>query len=112
MSNDSITAAIEALDQCDRVVDRLHKMCCEPDRSPRMLTIKESISSARADIENATADSDAVGRSLATLEMVGGQLGSLQVGCCAPARMPLYADALRQLTEVQLNVSKSVGQGH
>lgn len=31
----------------------------------------------------------------------GGQLGHLQVACCAPARMPLYASTLVELSKVQ-----------
>jgi len=43
---------------------------------------------------------------------IGGQIGHLHVGCCAPARMPLYADALSSLTDVQLSINQSAGRGH
>lgn len=112
MNSEPLDTARVALDNCDAVVDRLHKMCCEPDRSPRMLAIKESIASARGDLENVDHDAAAVDRSIATLVDIGGELGRLQVECCAPARMPLYADALKQLTTVQLGIHESVGQGH
>ena len=105
MNDESLAAARRALTDCDAVVDRLHKMCCEPDRSPRMLAIKESIASVRADLETPDDDAGVIDRSISTVEDVGGQLGKLQVGCCAPARMPLYADALKHLTTVQLSIS-------
>ncbi len=105
MNSEPLRSARVALDDCDAVVDRLHKMCCEPDRSPRMLAIKNSIASARTELES-------VDRSIATLVDIGGELGRLQVECCAPARMPLYADALEYLTTVQLNVHRSAGQSH
>ena len=36
------------------------------------------------------------------LEDAGSQVGSLQVGCCAPGRLPLYADVLEALTRARL----------
>ena len=70
-----------------------------------MLAIKESIASVRADLDKPGDDDVVIDRSISTLEDVGGQLGRLQVGCCAPARMPLYADALKHLATLQLNIS-------
>jgi hypothetical protein len=70
-----------------------------------MLAVKESIALIRADLEKPGDSGAVIDRSISTLEDVGGQLGKLQVGCCAPARMPLYADALKHLTTVQLNIS-------
>jgi hypothetical protein len=112
MTDVPIQDARTALAHTDGVIDRLHKMCCEPDRSPRMLALKASIASATKDIDAGPSDPAALDRAIATLVDVGGELGKLQVECCAPARMPLYADALEHLTDVQLNINKSVGRGH
>ena len=109
MSETSLDAARTALDECDAVVDRLHAMCCEPDRSPRMLAIKERIAVIRKEIDGGTGSLEAA---LTDLNEVGGQLGSLQVACCAPPRMPLYAAALEQLTTAQLGITASLGRRH
>ncbi len=67
---------------------------------------------ARAGIEQLTGDPSAAAAVLASVEEAGGQVGALQVGCCAPNRLPLYADILRELTNVQLAVNRSLGLGH
>ena len=104
-----IADAIAQIDECERVVNRLHKMCCEPDRSPRMLEILEGLAQVRilvGAMSEGIADSSASKELVVmSLESIGSQLGSLQVACCAPARMPLYAQTLVGLTEVQLHVS-------
>jgi len=41
---------------------------------------------------------------------VGGMIGRLQVGCCAPPRMPLYAEALSYLNTIQLEVDRELGR--
>ena len=112
MTDESLNDARTALLHTFGVIDRLHKMCCEPDRSPRMLALKESIASATTDLGAVQADPAALDRAITTLVDIGGELGRLQVECCAPARMPLYADALEHLTEVQLKINESVGQAH
>jgi len=105
-------AAHQALAACDSVVDRLHKMCCEPDRSPRMLAIKDSIASIQAELNAAEGEPASLERALSHLMDVGGQIGWLQIGCCAEARMPLYAEALERLTAVQLNINETIGNAH
>ncbi len=112
MDEAPIQDARTALAYTDGVIDRLHKMCCEPDRSPRMLALKDSIASATEDLDDHKPDSAAVDRTIATLTDIGAELGRLQVECCAPARMPLYADALEHLTEVQLHFNASSRRGH
>jgi len=37
-------------------------------------------------------------------------IGRLQVGCCAPPRMPLYAEALSYLNTIQLEVDRELGR--
>ncbi len=46
------------------------------------------------------------------LEETGARIGALQVGCCAPPRMPVYARLLDALTEIQLAVNAAAGSGH
>ncbi|GMQ85401.1 MAG: hypothetical protein BMS9Abin07_0967 [Acidimicrobiia bacterium] len=112
MPADTLAASRRALADCDAVVDRLHEMCCQPDRSPRMLAIKEDIALVRAEIEASSDDTEALERALSTLTDIGEQFGYLQVSCCAPARMPLYADALSHLNVAQRKIKRSAGKGH
>jgi len=112
MSDDSLTATRRALAECDAVVDRLHKMCCEPDRSPRMHAVKETIESVRVELDALGDEAEAADRALASLMDIGAQIGYLQVGCCAPARMPLYADALNHLSVAQLSINATIGKAH
>lgn len=55
---------------------------------------------------------DAAAQTLAYLEDAGQQVGRLQVGCCAPTRLPLYARILEGLTAAQLAVNRAAGTGH
>jgi hypothetical protein len=100
------------LDDADRTLVRLEKLCCAPGRSPQMTAIADDLAGLRAslhDFSGAQADADPI---IAAMEVTGGRIGRLQVGCCAPARMPLYADLLTSLTELQRNVNAQVGRGH
>jgi hypothetical protein len=110
MADSPLVRARSALADCDAVVQRLHKLCCEPDRSPEMAAIEDSLAVIRQDI--ATDDPDVLHRSLDNLADIGARLGFLQVGCCAPVRMPLYADALRHLNNVQLGLTQTLGRAH
>jgi hypothetical protein len=76
-------------------VDKLDRLCCTPDRSPRMAALREAIEGARDAIDDPA-------EVAARLEDAGAQVGSLQIGCCAPARMPLYAAVLDDLTRARL----------
>lgn len=110
MASTNRSDALGALTEAERLVTRLEKMCCEPGRSPAMKQLSGTLAEARATIEASDGFLDLA--VLGTLEDAGAQLGRLQVGCCAPARMPLYARALDKLTEIQLSVSKDAGVGH
>ncbi len=112
VSEPNLHDAIDALDRADAVVDRLHKMCCEPDRSPRMLAIKDGMAAIRTDLETGREDAAALEDVLGRLSEVGGLLGYLQVACCAPPRMPLYAETLERLTAAQLSINASMGRAH
>ncbi len=95
------------LAECAKVVTRLHKMCCDPERSPRMAEIEASLSAIALDIDDG--DPEALGRAIARLEEVGSRIGSLQVACCAPQRMPLYAEALRHLNVIRNELASEAG---
>ena len=108
---DELQLARARLDECERLVDKLHKLCCEPDRSPRMQAILGDIDTARDRIDRF----DAEGSPREVIEMlegIGAQVGHLQVACCTSARMPLYAETLSGLAATQIHISRSAGQGH
>jgi len=77
-----------------------------------MLAIKDTIASVHAELDASSDDTGAIDRALSNLMDIGAQIGYLQVGCCAPARMPLYADAPNHLSVAQFKIKKSVGKGH
>lgn len=106
---DAIQTALATLDDCDAVLVRLDKMCCDPNRSPQMARLAETLEATRSHLGDGLEQSDAA---LSALEDAGGRLGRLQVGCCAPARMPLYASMLEGFTEIQRAVNAARGQGH
>ncbi len=103
------TQARLRLDECERTIERLHKMCCEPDRSPRMQKILTDIDTARASLN----DTAVAGREVTELlESIGAQIGHLQVACCTEARLPHYNNALNSLTETQIAIATATGTGH
>ena len=97
------------LDECERTVEKLHKMCCEPGRSPRMQQILTGIGEARTRLDRPTGDSREV---IELLEGIGAQIGHLQVACCTDARMPHYNTALNSLVATQISIAAATGTGH
>ena len=77
-----------------------------------MKRLGETLAEARRDIANVKADPGTVTTAIEHLEDAGAQVGRLQVGCCAPNRLPLYVDLLEGLTTAQLEVNRSLGQSH
>jgi hypothetical protein len=108
----TIQGALSALDDCDEALRELDLRCCEPGRSPSMKRLGQTLSDARADIANVKADPETATTAIEHLEDAGAQVGRLQVGCCAPNRLPLYVELLEGLTTAQLEVNRSLGQGH
>ena len=105
------------LDECDRLLLRLSKMCCEPGRSPRLQAVADELTEIRSYLEDLADRSPDDQRrhadqAILRLESAGAALGRLQIGCCAPARMPLYAETLVNLTDIQLAINASVGRSH
>ncbi|HSR44368.1 MAG TPA: hypothetical protein VLT15_03940 [Acidimicrobiia bacterium] len=108
-SGNLFDAAVKALDDCDAALGKLDKLCCEPGRSPSMKALARTLAAARAGLDDPGADMDGT---LAHLEDAGAQVGRLQVGCCTPVRLPLYATFLEGLTTAQLAINRSMGLGH
>lgn len=89
---DAVSGALEAA----RVaLDELDRRCCEPGRSPRLAELAGKLADIEAAADGAGDAAAATASSL--LEDAGAMVGALQVGCCAPDRMPLYTTLLTQL---------------
>lgn len=109
---DPLAIAGAALDDCRAALEKLDALCCEPGRSPRIAALASTVAQARSGLmtlDGSVAVADLV---LGYLEDAGGQTGVLQVGCCAPNRLPLYARVLENLTTAQRSINVSVGRGH
>lgn len=77
-----------------------------------MAELAETVAGARVGLSTFAAEPEAADAVLEQLEDAGGQVGRLQVGCCAPARLPLYNRLLEGLTKAQLAVNDALGRGH
>jgi hypothetical protein len=99
-----------ALADAYTALDELEANCCVPNRSPRMAALRATLDRAGGALGEVSA---ATGRDLISiLEDAGSQIGSLQVACCAPARLPLYTRMLSDLTTVQRKVTSSFDLDH
>lgn len=110
----TLESAWTALGDCDTALVELEANCCVPRRSPSMAALATTLAKARiglADIENGDHD-QAVETTIATLEDAGAQIGLLQVGCCAPSRLPLYHTMLDGLTTTQRSIKRLVKAPH
>ena len=102
-----IEPAFDALDACSGALGVLDANCCDPGRSPRIAELAETLTEARIKVRAVTIAPETAGpAALAVLEEAGAQVGRLQVGCCAPDRMPLYAEILENLVEAQLALGR------
>jgi len=108
----ALTPAFDALDDCEAALSKLDAGCCEPGRSPRMRALLHTLTEARAGLLRMDDDPAAADVALVHLEDAGAQVGRLQVGCCTPDRLPLYAGLLEGLTTVQLTLNRVRGRGH
>lgn len=106
--NEKLSSVYAALDQADEVVEQLHAGCCQPLRSPRMETLAATLESARSKLEGIDENNEGGAMAITILEDAGAQLGYLQVGCCAPGRTKLYAEALQSLTKAQRGIHRSL----
>lgn len=110
--SEPLNSAFSTLSACDETVAKLDSMCCAPGRSPRMKALSKTLGAARKGLAAGVMKPDAAEQVLTLLEDAGAQVGRLQVGCCAPKRLPLYAEILEGLTTAQLTIKSEVGSGH
>jgi hypothetical protein len=104
MTTPNLTTAFDALSDGGTALASLETTCCVPDRSPSMQRLADTLQAARDALETFAAAGGSPAAVTAHLEDAGAQVGRLQVGCCAPSRMPLYARILQDLTTVQLSL--------
>ncbi|MCP3998872.1 MAG: hypothetical protein GY722_27960 [bacterium] len=102
-----IEPAFDALDRCVGALGILDARCCDPGRSPRLAELGNTLTEARVKLRAVTIQPDVAGsEAIHVLESAGAQVGQLQVGCCAPDRMPLYAEILENPTVAQMTVAQ------
>lgn len=96
MMLDPVTVALERAEST--LVD-LERRCCDVGRSPRLAALATRLT----EIRQAASRPDGAEREAVSelLQEAGAMVGALQVGCCAPNRLPLYATLLEQLNVVQ-----------
>ena len=111
-SSDALQPVRTALDGCDEALRKLDLGCCDPGRSPNMLALEVTLGEARSQLEQIEARPEAGDAAIARIEDAGAQIGRLQVTCCTPKRMPLYAKMLEGLTQAQLGINHVLKRGH
>ena len=97
--------------ELDAAVDALNELdarCCDPGRSPRMVALRNQLDQVRELLPLASTDETGAAATLAALEQAGAMIGALQIGCCAPNRLPLYARMLDQLTKIQIEINRTL----
>lgn len=105
-----MTRAENALNDAFEALDELEAGCCVPNRSPRMAALRSTLKEAEGRIATLTSHE---GRDvIEILEDAGGQIGALQVACCAPSRLPLYTRMLGDLTTTQRTVTTRFDLDH
>ncbi|MDH3540042.1 MAG: hypothetical protein OEP52_08615 [Acidimicrobiia bacterium] len=109
---ESFDRALVAIDKAGVALEELDANCCVPGRSPRMAQLADTLSAARVRIQGLDLDPGSAADAIAQLEEAGAQIGSLQIGCCAPSRLPLYADMLRELTGAQRTIKRTLDLAH
>lgn len=110
---DRFASALASLDGAEDILARLEAGCCIPDqRSPRMHALAVTLGGVRASLAALPTDARNAADATLLLEDAGAQVGSLQIACCAPKRIPLYADLLLRLTEARLAIDGAFGGMH
>ena len=93
------------LDECDAALRELEVQCCEPGRGPSMQTLATTLGEVRTRLGLIAGSADAAGAAISTLEDARSQVRTLQVGCCAPDRLPYYTMMLEGLSRIRLTVT-------
>ncbi|HIE21446.1 MAG TPA: hypothetical protein EYP73_02460 [Acidimicrobiia bacterium] len=112
MNAEALAPAFTALEAAESSMHELHEGCCSSKRAPCIAELGDTLEETRQSLERLEADHGLGDVIITTLEDVGGQLGRLQVTCCTPKRVPLYARLLEDLTKVQLTVKRALKKGH
>ena len=105
--NDPVPSSLDELAAATAALDELDARCCDPGRSPQMIALREQLDQVRKLLPAASSDASAAGATLAVLEEAGAMVGALQIGCCAPNRLPLYARMLDRLTKIQIEINRT-----
>lgn len=92
-----------ALETAQSTLDELDRRCCDDGRSPRLTALAAKL----AEIRQVASRPGGVEPETASelLQEAGAMVGVLQVGCCAPNRLPLYTTLLEQLNVVQRHLA-------
>ncbi len=112
MDTTPLQDAFSALSTAETSLEKLRKGCCDPDRVPCIADLDGILDETRTMLGRVESDPHAAEVVVTALGDVGAQLGKLQVTCCTPKRIPLYARLLEDLTKVQLGVAAATGTGH
>lgn len=74
--------------------------------------LQRTIDAARSQLGQIGDDAKAALQVVDILHDAGAQLGYLQVACCAPARMKLYATTLESLSKTQRLITRTFDLEH
>lgn len=74
-----------------------------------MKALETTLASVRERLSDVEADPETADAIIASLRKAGAEIGELQIECCAPSRMPLYADLLAGLSRTQRMVTAANG---
>jgi len=77
-----------------------------------MAALASTLAEARTQLDRVRTTPLAAADAILRLEDAGAQIGRLQIGCCAPKRLPLYARMLENLTTAQLTLNSATGHAH
>ena len=92
-----------ALDKAQSNLAELDRRCCDVGRSPRLAALATKLSEIRQAANRPGGVEPATVSEL--LQEAGAMVRALQVGCCAPNRLPLYAQLLEQLNVLQRHLA-------
>ena len=92
-----------ALGTAPATLDELDRRCCDAGRSPRLAALAAKLTEIRhASRQPVGVEPDVID---SLLQEAGAMVGALQVGCCAPNRLPLYATLLEELNVIQRHLT-------
>lgn len=77
-----------------------------------MAELRSALESTRSLVNAYSAEAVQPAEVVRSIETAGAHVGSLQVSCCAPDRMPLYDTIQHNLMEVQRKVKQHAKLAH